>query len=102
MVRGRATFVVDEETLLTSGELLLVPPDVRHSFRWDQSSQAGMAMSILDTQMGPGHRTGRRLTQMSDSDPLAGLCACCGSVEAISPTGGLGAQSARIHADPRS
>jgi mannose-6-phosphate isomerase-like protein (cupin superfamily) len=42
MVRGRATFVVDEETLLTSGELLLVPPDVRHSFRWDQSSQAGM------------------------------------------------------------
>jgi mannose-6-phosphate isomerase-like protein (cupin superfamily) len=39
MVRGRATFVIDEETLLTSGELLLVPPDVRHSFRWDQSSK---------------------------------------------------------------
>jgi hypothetical protein len=35
MLRGSATFVDDAERLLTPGELMLMPPGVRHSFRWD-------------------------------------------------------------------
>jgi AraC family transcriptional regulator len=76
MLRGRATFVVEEETLLTPGQLLLVPPDVRHSFRWDQEqpSRHGyvhFGFADVGRTIGPDVR----LTRMSDSDPLAGLCA---------------------------
>jgi AraC-like DNA-binding protein len=76
MLRGRATFVVDEETLLTPGELLLVPPHVRHSFRWDheQPSRHGyvhFGYADVSRAIAPDVR----LTRMSDSDPLAGLCA---------------------------
>ncbi len=76
MLRGRATFVVDEETLLTPGELLLVPPDVRHSFRWDhqQPSRHGY-VHFGDADLGRAIAPDVRLTRMSDSDPLAGLCA---------------------------
>lgn len=76
MVQGRATFVVDEETLLTPGELLLVPPEVRHSFRWDQvqpSRHGYVHFGYAD--VGRGIAPDVRLTRMSDSDPLAGLCA---------------------------
>jgi AraC-like DNA-binding protein len=76
MLRGRATFVVDEETLLTPGELLLVPPDVRHSFRWDheQPSRHGY-VHFGYADVGRAIAPAVRLTRMSDSDPLAGLCA---------------------------
>jgi AraC family transcriptional regulator len=76
MLRGRATFVGAEERLLTPGELLLVPPGVRHSFRWDQdqASRHGylhFGHADVDRPITPEVR----LTRMSSADPLAGLCA---------------------------
>jgi AraC family transcriptional regulator len=76
MVRGRATFVADEETLLTPRELLLVPPDVRHSFRWDQEQPSRHGYVHFGyADVGRAIAPDVRLTRMSDSDPLAGLCA---------------------------
>ena len=76
MLRGRATFAGTEERLITPGELLLVPPGVRHSFRWDQdqASRHGylhFGHADVDRPVTPEVR----LTRMSGADPLAGLCA---------------------------
>jgi AraC-like DNA-binding protein len=76
MLRGRATFAGTEERLVTPGELLLVPPGVRHSFRWDhdQASRHGylhFGHADVDRPVTPEVR----LTRMSGADPLAGLCA---------------------------
>jgi AraC family transcriptional regulator len=76
MLRGRATFVDDAETLLTPGELLLVPPGVRHSFRWDTehpSRHGYVHFGYADVGLAVAPDV--RLTRMSGADPLAGLCA---------------------------
>jgi AraC family transcriptional regulator len=76
MLRGRATFVVSEETPLSPGELLLVPPGVRHSFRWDQdqaSRHGYVHFGYADVREAVAPEV--RLTRMSSADPLAGLCA---------------------------
>jgi AraC family transcriptional regulator len=76
MLRGTARFEVAEVTPLAPGDLLLVPPGIRHRFEWDaaQPSRHGYV------HFGPAD-VGRlpvpmvRLIRMSDADPLAGLCA---------------------------
>jgi AraC family transcriptional regulator len=76
MLRGRATFVVSEETPLSPGELLLVPPGVRHSFRWDQdqaSRHGYVHFGYADVRAAVAPEV--RLARMSSADPLAGLCA---------------------------
>jgi AraC-like DNA-binding protein len=76
MLRGRATFVVDAERLLTPGELLLVPPGVRHSFRWDQEQASRHGYVHFGYEdVGLAVVPDVRLTRMSGADPLAGLCA---------------------------
>jgi AraC family transcriptional regulator len=76
MLRGRATFRGAEERLLAPRQLLLVPPGLRHSFRWDQdqASRHGylhFGHADVDRPVTPEVR----LTRMSCADPLAGLCA---------------------------
>jgi hypothetical protein len=51
MLRGRATFVVSEETPLSPGELLLVPPVSAIASAGTGTRRAVMATSILDTRM---------------------------------------------------
>jgi AraC family transcriptional regulator len=76
MLRGRATFVVEAERSLTPGELLLVPPGVRHSFRWDQEQPSRHGyVHFGDADVGLAVLPDVRLIQMSGADPLAGLCA---------------------------
>jgi AraC family transcriptional regulator len=76
MLRGRATFVGAEESLLTPGELLLVPPGLRHSFRWDQDQASRHGYLHFGYPDVDRHVTPEvRLTRMSSADPLAGLCA---------------------------
>jgi AraC-like DNA-binding protein len=76
MLRGHATFVDTEERLLTPAELLLVPPGVRHSFRWDeaQASRHGY-VHFGPADVAKAVAPEVRLTRMSSNDPLAGLCA---------------------------
>jgi AraC-like DNA-binding protein len=76
MLRGRARFVTPAEDLtLSPGELLLVPPGVRHSFIWDhlRASRHGYV------HFHPTNVRGRvpaeaRMRRMTEHDPLAGLC----------------------------
>jgi AraC family transcriptional regulator len=75
MLQGVAQFTADEDIALEPGELLLVPPGVRHRFQWDQArpSRHGyvhFAPTDVNTVVVPEVR----LIQMS-SDPMAGLCA---------------------------
>jgi AraC family transcriptional regulator len=76
MLRGRATFVMSEERLLVPGQLLLVPPGVEHSIRWDPD-QASRHGYIHFGQQDVSHYIAPevRLVRMSSADPLAGICA---------------------------
>jgi AraC-like DNA-binding protein len=76
MLHGRASFLLGEERSLMPGQLLLVPPGVQHSFRWDpdQPSRHGyvhFGQPDVSTAITPQPR----LIRMSGADPLAGLCA---------------------------
>jgi AraC-like DNA-binding protein len=76
MLRGHATFAMSEEMLLVPGQLLLVPPGLRHSFQWapDQASRHGyvhFGQQDVSEHVVPDVR----LVRMSSADPLAGLCA---------------------------
>jgi AraC family transcriptional regulator len=76
MIRGSARFVAGLETPLVPGDLLLVPPGVRHGFRWDPASPSRhgyVHFGIADVGRDVEPRV--RLTRMSGVDPLAGLCA---------------------------
>jgi AraC-like DNA-binding protein len=76
MRRGHALFVTkDEESPLSPGHLLLVPPGLRHTFIWDprRASRHGYA------HFPAGHLERRDALplrrRMTGHDPLAGLCA---------------------------
>jgi AraC-like DNA-binding protein len=75
MLRGRASLLMDEERSLTPGQLLLIPPGVRHSFRWDpdQPSRHGY-VHFGQGDVSPDITAEVRLIRMSSTDPLAGLC----------------------------
>jgi AraC family transcriptional regulator len=78
MLRGRATFVLEDgsEHALVSGRLLLVPRGVRHGFHWDPArpSRHGYVHFGLH-DVATALPQDFRLVQMTDDDPLAGLCA---------------------------
>jgi AraC family transcriptional regulator len=75
MLRGRASFVMGgEERLLMPGQLLLVPPRVQHSLRWDpdEASRHGYVhFGQEDVSLSIAPQV--RLVRMSSADPLAGL-----------------------------
>ena len=76
MLRGRATFIVSDERPLSPGELLLVPPGVRHSFRWDSdhaSRHGYVHFGYVDVHAAVAPEV--RVTRMCSADPPAGLCA---------------------------
>jgi AraC-like DNA-binding protein len=75
MLHGRAWFAADRDLPLVPGQLLLVPPGVRHSFRWDPARPSRHGY----VHFGPDHLrpmppTRVRLLRMTGADPLAGLC----------------------------
>jgi AraC family transcriptional regulator len=77
MLRGRARFVTEGAAEpLGPGQLLLVPPRLRHGFDWDPTrpSRHGYVHFGLDDAGCelPGEV---RLVRMSSDDPLSGLCA---------------------------
>jgi AraC-like DNA-binding protein len=79
MLRGRASLVIegeDEARSVAPGQLLLVPPAVRHSFRWDpdRPSRHGY-VHFAQSDVTPDVAPELRLIRMSSADPLAGLCA---------------------------
>jgi len=77
MLRGRARFHTgDGDAPLTPGQLLLVPPGVRHGFDWDtrRASRHGYVHFGPD-DAGRELPGGYRLVAMTTDDPLAGLCA---------------------------
>jgi AraC-like DNA-binding protein len=78
MLRGRATVVPDNgpELELAPGRLLLVPPALKHGFRWDPAgpSRHGYVHFGPD-DVGMRVPPALRLVRMTDDDPLAGLCA---------------------------
>lgn len=75
MLRGRAWYVADEEWALTPGRLLLIPPELRHGFRWDRDRPS--RHGYVHFRPGRGYRTVRRaqIRRMTPRDPLDGLCA---------------------------
>jgi hypothetical protein len=72
MLRGHATFIVGDQRQLSPGELLLVPPGLRHSFRWDQdqASRHGY-VHFGSADVTEVVTPDVRLTRMSTTDPLA-------------------------------
>jgi AraC-like DNA-binding protein len=76
MLRGHARFAAEDEVPLGPGELLLVPPGVRHSFRWDQTGPSRHGYVHFEpADINRIVTPEVRLTRMSGADPLAGLCA---------------------------
>jgi AraC-like DNA-binding protein len=77
MLRGRARFTADnDELLLSPGQLLLVPPGVRHGFVWDQKRASRHGYVHFEPAHPERWPTARvRLHRMTGDDPLAGLCA---------------------------
>jgi AraC-like DNA-binding protein len=77
MLQGQARLIDGTGALLLSpGQLLLVPPGVRHSFEWDQARATRHGY----VHFRPERETGLPLAQvrlrtMTSHDPLAGLCA---------------------------
>jgi AraC-like DNA-binding protein len=76
MLRGNARFTASEELTLEPGALLLVPPGLRHGFRWDPArpSRHGY-VHFRPTDIGRDVVPQARLTWMYGADPLSGLCA---------------------------
>jgi AraC-like DNA-binding protein len=77
MLRGAAAFTTaDGETPLAPGQLLLVPPGLRHGFEWDRrrpSRHGYVHFRAADVAHPPAPQV--RLHRMTADDPLAGLCA---------------------------
>ena len=76
MLSGQAAFLASEEMTLRPGQLLLVPPGVRHGFVWDERrpSRHGY-VHFRDDDVGREVAPEIRLVPMSSADPLTGLCA---------------------------
>lgn len=77
MLRGQARVLsVDEKLQLSPGQLVLVPPGVRHSFQWDDrcASRHGYVHFHPEPVLGRAP-TRVQVRRMTEHDPLAGLCA---------------------------
>jgi AraC-like DNA-binding protein len=77
MLTGHARVTLDGDALsLGPGQLLLVPPGIRHGFRWDATgpSRHGYVHFVPRDVDGPLPAT-LQVRPMTDDDPLAGLCA---------------------------
>jgi AraC-like DNA-binding protein len=74
MLRGEARVVTaDAELPLRPGQLLLVPPGVRHGFAWDHRRPS--RHGYVHFQPAAPAARGMVLRRMTGQDPLAGLCA---------------------------
>ena len=77
MLRGQARVTsADGEMPLSPGQLLLVPPGIRHGFAWDQthaSRHGYVHFQPRDEEAGDGGAL--RVRPMTADDPLAALCA---------------------------
>jgi AraC family transcriptional regulator len=77
MLHGRARLTSEHDDLpLRPGQLLLLPPGLRHGFTWDRTR--GCRHGYV--HFGPEHVEGRlspevRVRELTADDPLAGLCA---------------------------
>jgi AraC-like DNA-binding protein len=77
MLTGHARVTLDGDTLsLGPGQLLLVPPGIRHGFLWDPTEPCrhGYVHFVPRDVDGPLAAT-LQVRPMTDDDPLAGLCA---------------------------
>ena len=75
MLRGRARFAAGRELALAPGQLLLVPPGLRHSFRWDPTGPSRHGYVHFGPHgLRPAPPARVRLLRMTGADPLAGLC----------------------------
>ena len=75
MLRGQAHLVTaDTELALRPGQLLLVPPGVRHGFRWDQLRPSRHGYVHFRPEEVPAVDE-PLLRRMTEHDPLSGLCA---------------------------
>ncbi|HZA79647.1 MAG TPA: AraC family transcriptional regulator [Acidimicrobiales bacterium] len=77
MLRGQARLTLDEAELsLSPGQLLLVPPGVRHGFVWDEDRPSRHGYVHFGPQrIRPPQPTQVQIRRMTPDDPLAGLCA---------------------------
>jgi AraC family transcriptional regulator len=77
MLAGQARLTLDDDELpLGPGQLLLVPPGVRHGFLWDTTRPCRHGYVHFESQGFDGSRPAQpELRPMTDDDPLAGLCA---------------------------
>lgn len=77
MLRGWARFTTEQEQIsLSPGQLLLVPPGLRHSFAWDDERPSRHAyVHFQPREVGGAPVTQATLRRMTDRDPLGQLCA---------------------------
>jgi AraC family transcriptional regulator len=77
MLRGQARLVTaDADLRLSPGQLLLVPPGVRHAFVWDQERASRHGYVHFSPELiEPSQARRVQLRRMTAHDPLAGLCA---------------------------
>jgi AraC family transcriptional regulator len=75
MLRGRGWFSAGEQVPLAPGLLLVVPPGLRHSFRWDPARPSRHGYVNFDPHGLPNAPPPQvRVLRMTPADPLAGLC----------------------------
>jgi AraC family transcriptional regulator len=77
MLRGQARILFgDDELMLSPGELLLVPPRLRHEIRWDPRRPSRHGYVHFEPEHVDGRpEIGLHVRRMTRHDPLAGLCA---------------------------
>jgi AraC family transcriptional regulator len=79
MLSGRARVTLDRDAVsLAPGQLLLVPPGLRHGFAWDATGPCrhGYVHFVpRDVGVGGSLPVTLQVRPMTDDDPLAGLCA---------------------------
>lgn len=77
MLRGTARLLDEDGPVpLSPGQLLLVPPGVRHGFEWDPAAPARHGYVHFPAEPAALGRPARaQVRRMTGQDPLAGLCA---------------------------
>lgn len=96
MLRGQACVTLeDDELSLSPGQLLLLPPGVRHGFVWDQArpSRHGYVHFGPESARPPPEQV--QVRQMTRDDPLAGLCAYLLWLAGTAPEGWQGREKER-------
>ena len=76
MLRGQARFITqDDSDVLSPGQLLLIPPGVRHGFDWDRMRPSRHGYVHFGPDPGAEPIVVPQLRPMTPQDPLGGLCA---------------------------